>query len=267
MTIDVCDFTDSYFFFEIDSKIGKAVTVTHPTGNGGTLNQARIPLECRCVVTDTVTDQSTEYILGASCKTETVNIERDIWTRPNADFCPVVSNKGDFLIIKGLVHNGEDAASHTNATSSLRHQERQVGKACDAWQKHLIDITTKKGTVLETAHDVIRACIEKRVMVSRTEFKIKGNKRVLLEYPVKTINYSQRDIYYQIDTGPVLFSDTSIKAKPFIANFRLAYIAHRAPDWAEFIVNVPTPVTEDISVDHYSKSVRVEGKNAMIKVL
>ena len=80
------------------------------------------------------------------------------------------------------------------------------------------------------------------------------------------MNYSERDVYYQTDTGPVLFPDVGLGAQSFIGNFRRAYVAHNGPDWAEFIVNVPTVIRGDISTDHYSRAVRVEGKNVMIAV-
>lgn len=51
-----------------------------------------------------------------------------------------------------------------------------------------------------------------------------------------------------------------------ITQFRLAYIAHNAPTWAEFVVNVPAFVAEGVSVNHYSQPVRVEGKNVMFEL-
>jgi len=88
---------------------------------------------------------------------------------------------------------------------------------------------------------------------------------------VKTVNFSERERYYQVDTGPVLFPGvTGIGAggEPPLTACRLAYVAHNAPDWAEFIVCVPTAVHADIDVHHYSKSVRVEGvRNRLFRVV
>lgn len=51
-----------------------------------------------------------------------------------------------------------------------------------------------------------------------------------------------------------------------IDGLHLAFVAHNSPDWAEFIVNQPTALTEEISVHHYSNPVRVEGRNRMYVV-
>ena len=65
----------------------------------------------------------------------------------------------------------------------------------------------------------------------------------------------------------MLWPDTACGDAAFIETLRKAFIAHNSPDWAELIVNVPTPLTEDISVNHYSKTVRLEGvQNRMIEL-
>lgn len=38
----------------------------------------------------------------ASCKTKRVNVERDIWTEPNADFIPVLF-RDHFLCFKAMI--------------------------------------------------------------------------------------------------------------------------------------------------------------------
>ena len=73
--------------------------------------------------------------------------------------------------------------------------------------------------------------------------------------------------FSQVDTGPVLWPDLSIGHELFIGNFRLAFIAHNGPDWAELIVNVPTSATDDVEVHHFSKPVRLETKNTMFEVV
>lgn len=59
-----------------------------------------------------------------------------------------------------------------------------------------------------------------------------------------------------------------IEGEFFIEKLRHAFIAHNCPGWAELIVNIPTKLTEEISVNHYSKSVRIENVvNRMIEVV
>lgn len=97
MNAKITDFTQSYFHFETDLNVRPAITVT--AAQPFTLNRVRIPLECRCEVTDPATGATTSYALLASCKTERVGVERDVWMLPNADFCAVYSDE-TFLIIK-----------------------------------------------------------------------------------------------------------------------------------------------------------------------
>jgi len=93
--MQICDFQRSFLTFRIDSS--KKPPVTHSHKAALTLNNARISLECRCVIERN--GESVEYLLGASCKTERCYVERDIWTEPNADFCPVVS-ADELLLVK-----------------------------------------------------------------------------------------------------------------------------------------------------------------------
>ena len=79
------DFHRSFFTFRIDTLVKQPLTVTHKPPFS--LNNARIPIECRCVVTEKATDQSQSFVLGASCKTERVGVEGDIWLEPNASYC------------------------------------------------------------------------------------------------------------------------------------------------------------------------------------
>ena len=60
--------------------------------------QVRIPLECRCEVT-APGGATTQYVLSASCKTERVAVERDLFNQPNADFC-VISSQEHYMIVK-----------------------------------------------------------------------------------------------------------------------------------------------------------------------
>ena len=257
----ICDFTKSFFHFETDLEKQPPVTVTRK--QPFRLNQVRIPPECRCEVTDPQTGTTAHYVLGASCKTEGVNVDRDIWSLPNADFC-VVSSDEEFLIIKRFECCDPEVPQQADMA---RIVERQVGASDEAWSRHSRNVQMVEGRVLETAREVTEATLGDRPLVSRTAWELPDGKRVMIEYPVKTINVSQRDDYYQVDTGPVLFVDPAIGHDQFVGNFRLAYIAHNSPDWAEFIVNVPTPLPGGLHVDHYSKPVRLDVQNQMIELV
>jgi hypothetical protein len=258
--MQTCDFTKSFFHFETDHEAQSLLTVT--VQQPITRNQVRIPVECRCEVTNPQTGATTQYVLGASCKTEKVNVDRDVWLIPNADFC-VVSSDQTFLIIKRFEQLDVDVPTESNMARPAR---RQVGESDGAWTRHSRNLHMVAGRQLELPDQVITTTLANRPLTSRTEFVLPDGQLVMIEYPVKTINVSERDRYYQVDTGPVLFPDLSIGHESFVGNFRLAYIAHNCADWAEIIVNVPTPVAKGISVDHYSQPVRLETRNSMIEL-
>ena len=257
--MQACDFHRSFFWFEVDlSKKTITVTAKQPVEH----IQVRIPLECRCEITD-ANGATTPYILSASCKTEKVAVEQDIWMIPNADFC-VVSSLEDFMIVKRWQQC--DMSIERESSAMAPHVERQVGLAAEAWASHKLDVVMVDAEELTTDASIVAAVHARRTIVARTEFVLDGGGRCLIEHPVKTINVSDRHMNYQIDTGPVLFPDLSIGHERFIGNFRLAYIAHCRPEWAELVVNVPTSIDGGAQVNHFSRPVRVEGKNTMFAV-
>src|SRR5688500_4292989 len=95
--MQVVDFSRSFLTFRIDWRKKPSQTGTHQPPFS--LNNARIAIECRCHIRDRETDALHTFVMGASCKTERVGVERDIWTEPNADFVPIFSDDR-FLHIK-----------------------------------------------------------------------------------------------------------------------------------------------------------------------
>ena len=60
------------------------------------------------------------------------------------------------------------------------------------------------------------------------------------------MNANERDMVYQTDTGPVLFPDLSAEPENLLTTLELAYSAFNCPDWVEFIVRVPTAISDDL---------------------
>jgi len=255
--MQVCDFSRSFFTIRIDRNSKSAQTMSKD--EPWTVNNARFPVECRCILTDG--DRQVEYLLGASCKSEWVNVDSGVWDSPNADMCMIQSEE-DFLVIKSWDHRGRRIPLHP---PTLGDQPlRQSGKNADAFDRVDRSVRMTEGQVLKTTDQVIEAGLGNRPLVSQTCFSLDDGKKVVLEYPVKDCNFSDYDHYYQVDTGPVLMPDPSRNGEPWIENLELAFIAHSKPDWAEFIVNVPTPLAGGISVDHYSESRRIDNTENMM---
>ena len=254
------DFHRSFFTFRIDTLVKQPLTVTHKPPFS--LNNARIPIECRCVVTEKATDQSQAFVLGASCKTERVGVESGIWLEPNADFCPIFSDDR-YLSLKTYSQVGTTMELFPPGSGS--QSDRQTGLIDETYDSVKIDMTECEGTPLDSAQEIVEAVLANQNLVARTELE-NDRYHALIEHPVKTINANERDWIYQTDTGPVLFPDLSVEPDAMLTSLELAYSAFNCPDWIEFIVRRVTPTTSDVSVYHYSDAVRCDSRNQMLRI-
>jgi len=258
--MNTINFNRSYVTFRIDTKKRQPQTVTHQPPFS--LNNARIPIECQCVITEKTTNQTQTFVLGASCKTERVGVESDIWLEPNADFCPIFSDDR-YLNLKTYAKVGAEMNLYPPGSGS--QSDRQSGIIADTFDNVRIDITECDGEPLKTAQQVVEAVLANQTLVARTELE---NERYVasIEYPVKTINANERDWIYQTDTGPVLFPDLTGEPDSLLTNLELAYSAFNSPDWIEFIVRASTPVSRDVNVYHYSHPARCDAKNQIFRI-
>lgn len=259
--METVDFARSFLTFRIDYLKRQAETASHEPPSS--LNNARILLECICTVEDSESGKTLTFVMGASCKTERVGVERDIWIEPNADFVPILS-QDDYLIVK--TYDVANKGVPFYPPSRGMQPERQFGKVADAYDSIRLDVRRVEGELLETAEQIVEATLDSNCppLVARTVIEA-GRYSAMLEYPVKTMNASERDFIYQTDTGPVLFPDFRRGPDEFIRGLELAYVAFNSPDWAEFVVRVPTSVGDGIEVYHYSKFVRLDTQNQVIR--
>ena len=260
--MQVPDLLRSFLTFRIDLAKQPAITVSAKPPF--TLNNARILLEARCLIHDRQTSVVTEYVLGASCKTELVGVKADIWLQPNADFCCILSHE-DFLILKSWDKNNKGVMFYPPVRGP--QPERQLGKVAEGFDRAKINVRMVEGELLPTTAAIVQATLADEPLTGRIEFSALDRYDVTLDFPIKTINASERDHIYQTDTGPIIFPDFSAPFDQIMKTFHLAYVAHNALDWAEFILRVPTPLNDEISVNHYSRAVRLETRNSIIRLV
>ena len=256
------DFARSFLFFRNDHLKKPAPTASHEPPSS--LNNARILLDCVLEITDKQTGAAQNFGAGASCKTEQVGVERDIWIHPNADFIPIFSHER-FLIVK--TYDVADKGVPFYPPSRGMQPERQLGNVADAFDSTCLHINRVEGELLESAAAIVEATLDPSVppLVGRIVLE-EGRYTTTLEFPIKTMNASERDFIYQTDTGPVIMPDFSLQPDALISGFELAFVAFNGPDWAEFIVRVPTPVGEGVDVYHYGKAVRFDTRNQVFRV-
>lgn len=251
----VCDFSRSFIRWGIDTQKKPLLTVSRqpPT----TQNDVRMPLDCLATVVQAGVTRV--FGLGASCKTEQVFVERDVWMNPNADMC-AVAGAGQFFIIKRWDRVDKGVMLHP---ASLGPQpERQAVDPAAAFVSHSLTVRPRPARELTAIAEIIAALAGDREVTARTTWAIPDGE-VTIEYPVKTVNFSERHRYYQVDTGPVLYFGEPT-GPSLIENFHLAYLAHLGGDWAEFIISQPTPLAGlPVAVHHYSGVRRVAARHSL----
>lgn len=258
----VTEFSRSFIQFRLDLTRTSPKTVSQPPPF--TLNNARFPVECRCRVErkggGVVT--SAEYALGSSCKAEQVHVRENIWHDPPADMC-LVASRDEFLVIKSWDRNQRGVMLHPPTLGE--QPERQAGRWAEAFTNLRIDFAHVPGELMTREKDIVAAVLGNRPLISQTEFVGPSGECVYLEYPVKVVNAGEREMFYQVDTGPVLIPDAAAHdGKHDISALRLAFIAHNSLGCTELLVSVPTQIGHGVSVDHYSQVVKVAAKNRMI---
>jgi len=260
----VTDFYRSFVRFRIDLNITQPRTISQPPPF--TLNNARFPLECVCRINkgQGAGAQTVEYVLGASCKAEQVHVCENIWHAPAADMC-LIAAKDEFLVIKSWDRN--DRGVMLSPPTLGPQPERQAGKCSEAFTDMNIDLREVSGQLLTTTEEIVAAVLANRPLVSQTEFALADGSKVFLEYPVKVINASEREMFYQVDTGPILAPDaTAFDGMNAISALRLAFMAHNTLGCTEMLLNVPTEIAPGLSVNHYSKVMKIDAINRMIAV-
>jgi hypothetical protein len=261
--METFDFSRSFFTFGIDLEKKPPKTISakprYPS------NFPRVVLEATCELTNRKTKRSKQYILSASCKAENVAEPSGLWMTPNADVCFIVS-KDEFVVVKSWAK--KDTVVKLWPPKLGVQPERNSGAVKEGWVSLSIDPCKVNGRLLKTADEVIEATFANQSLVARLEYD-DGDYHVRIDHPVKTINVNPKYHYFQTDTGPILLPDlrpARIKsAERQIEILDLAFEAFNSPDWAEFVINVPTQVAPGVKVNHYSEFRRIDGmKNAII---
>lgn len=252
-TVTMLDFDRSFLFFESDFEAHPPKTVSDLRQN--VHNRARVRVDCHLTLTDPQ-GSVCEYYLSEACKTERVGSDRElgIFMQPNADFRIIMSEQ-DSLIVKSWPQQGKTVM--LDPPSLGQQPERQLIDTDFFW-KHEIRPKPIEVVELGTPMEVVEAVDAALPVMARTQYESNGY-GIVIDYPVTTINVSERHVFYQTDTGPVVYADFSQPVERNPEAFWLAFSAFNSPDWIEFIVNKPTPIADGIAVNHYSESVLVDG--------
>lgn len=223
--------------------------------NSSPANSARFWIESRTTLIDDKTGQRVELYQTASCKSENTFGEKDLFYQDNYDFLPIFGGD-DVLVFRRFAR--------------LSDRYRQVKKATELWGQPTFRLQPgRQVTLLESWEQIRDATAAGLPLVSQTEIaNEQTGLRAVIECPVKTMNISHDRKMYQVDTGPVAYPDLSKRFEPVIDCLSLAFVAFNAPDFADFVVEQPTPVVEEGKelgkIYHYSNPFSLPARNRIL---
>jgi len=253
MSVRTLDFSRSYYRFFVDFETREMISLSHkpPTRT----NRTRITIESSCRLTHRPTGKTTNYYLSAACKSERVGAGKgDLWIEPNADVIFLLSDDGQFGIYKSWLRNDPGVMRYPESLGP--QPERQTFRVEDNFDDVRLDLCEVDATALTDFSSAEKGIGGTSPLVSRIAYQ-DGDYDVCIDQPVKSINICEKDELFQTDTGPIIVPDLSagrIESDDLmIGVMDLAYSAWHAADWAEFVINVPTPLNDELSANHYSK--------------
>src|SRR6185503_11128567 len=99
---------------------------------------------------------------------------------------------------------------------------------------------------LNDFESIERATREFKPLVAQTEVSNdSGDRTVIYEYPVKTMNINRENSWYQTDTGPLAYVDISRSFDRTVDAISLAFAAFNVPHFCDFVVEEPTSIVKD----------------------
>ena len=217
-------------------------------------NSPRFWVESRLVISDPAKKTTRTYYQCGSCKSENTCPPRNLFHTDNYDFLPVFGDT-DCVIFRRTVN--------------VRGEYRSVRPVAEAWGGTTPALRTFQGKVLANVREISAAMTAGMPLVTQTELRDeKTGRTAVIECPVKTINWIRDKGEWQVDTGPVLLPDLTAPPEQWSRKLRLAYVAFNAFDWAELIVEEPTPVLqagkEVAKVHHYMGQVQTKARNVVL---
>lgn len=221
------------------------------------VNSLRLWVESRTTVFDDRQGTTTEYYQCASCKSEDTFAERNLFYPDNYDFLPIYGDR-KWLIFR----------RHARITPGYR----RIQVLEEVWGIPELKLARAAAARPLDSWEAIREATAAAVpIVAQTELTSEETGlRAVIECPVKTINISLEKRMYQVDTGPVAFPDLSRRYDEPIDCLSLAFIAFNAADFADFVIEQPTPVIEDglekCRILHYSSPVSHRARNILLAI-
>ncbi len=241
--MNVCDFANSYIRWVVPPRPDDRKPGHMPWGNS-----ARIQLDARCEVVERG-GASEEFFLITPCRTEWMYRDDTLFQAPNHEYVGAWSRTQAIGLGSMTRRVGQ---KETSRPISIR----------DGFTSYELTVRRFPNTRrLADDSDVVQATIDNLPLVAVTEIEREGA-RVVMEYPVKTMNIHPERNRYQVDTGPLLFADPADDAGSAIERLRMAFVCYNRPDVAEFALRT-TLDAGGRPVDDYTEVRRLQAASAI----
>jgi hypothetical protein len=210
-------------------------------------------LESRCRVTDPAARVTRDYYQCGSCKSEDTFAAEDLFKSPNYDFLPVFSAEQTIVFRRFAACIG----NYRSVSGPL-------------WGGMTPRLRSAKARVLADVTEIAAAVAAGLPLIGQVEIRDETSGRsAVLEFPIKTMNMGTDGKRWQVDTGPVVLPDLQAPPERWSETLRLAFVAYNAPDWADFVIEAPTPVlaaggADVAQVYHYSEIMHRVTRNQVL---
>jgi hypothetical protein len=215
-------------------------------------NSVRFWIESRTHLIDERTGTCEDYYQCGSCKSENTFAERDLFQDDNYDFLPIFGPRWGVIFRRRAWLN-------PNYKSCVKAQELWEGQ-----DLHIVERPDARS--LESNAEIRQATARWDLLVARVEIRNdKTGLRAIIECPVKTMNIERDKDIYQVDTGPIVLPDLESRHEPAVDGFSLAFVVFNAPNFADFVIETPTPIEGGKStIYHYSRRVSTPSVNTIL---
>ena len=171
-------------------------------------NSPRFEIKSYCKIKNLINNIEQNFYQGPTMKSEITFGEKKLFLdKDNYNFTSVYGDTQLFLFRYG----------------SIKVRNRYVDKRKNnIWGKIKIFIKEKKSRMISSVDDIFNNIMNGNRIIAKIDFE-QNNFKVILEFPVETINCDYRKKQWQVDTGPVFFP--SKIEKEAIYNPYLTYVA------------------------------------------
>jgi hypothetical protein len=214
-------------------------------------NNARIQIEARCTLADSLVGTAEKFVMIAACKAEDTYGSGQLFKQPNYDFSGVFSTT-DYAIYR-LFASAQDNLPESGP----------IGQLFAGIE--IRETALRAPRVMTDTAGIIQTTLDGFPLYARTTFQtLTGRFSVTLDYPIKTMNVNPERQLFQIDTGPLPFPRIEHSPGKLIDSFVPAFVAFKSLDRAEFILQQPTRLPGiTTSVNHFEATHVVDAKTTI----